>query len=220
MSRWNKLLTLVSVLALTFVIVNVNAPQGHGAGSAPVTVVNTPLPVTGTTTVSGTVNATQSGAWNVGITGTPMVSVTNANKSLLLVRDVDNPALQPFVFDLCAPITPAGPCPSNSFTIPSTTATGQPVQRFVVEYVSGGCGLGIGSFFDHIAVVTSVNGTGGTYQVIPTLAGQESPINVYSFAQQLRGYADAGTDARLDVSTTGAGFPQCTATVSGYLVTK
>jgi hypothetical protein len=42
-----------------------------------VMVVNTPLPVTGTITGSPTVNAQQSGAWDVGITGTPNVNVAN-----------------------------------------------------------------------------------------------------------------------------------------------
>jgi len=43
-----------------------------------VRVINTPLPTTavGTTAVSGSVAATQSGSWNVGITGTPNVNAT------------------------------------------------------------------------------------------------------------------------------------------------
>jgi hypothetical protein len=43
-----------------------------------------PLPVTGSTTVSGAVAATQSGAWNVGITGTPTF------------KNADEPGRQPF----------------------------------------------------------------------------------------------------------------------------
>ncbi|PYT54050.1 MAG: hypothetical protein DMG43_07520 [Acidobacteria bacterium] len=46
-------------------------PAG-AAGSAPVMVTNTPLPV------QGTVNAAQSGPWNVGVTGTPNVNIANA----------------------------------------------------------------------------------------------------------------------------------------------
>src|SRR5438034_8500094 len=46
-------------------------PAG-AAGSAPVIVTNTPLPV------QGTVNAAQSGTWNVGINGTPNVNIANA----------------------------------------------------------------------------------------------------------------------------------------------
>jgi hypothetical protein len=51
--------------------------QGPPSGLA-VNIVNPlPLPVTGSTTVSGTVAATQSGTWNVGVTGTPNVNVAN-----------------------------------------------------------------------------------------------------------------------------------------------
>src|SRR5215471_3144867 len=47
--------------------------QGPPDGLA-VRIVNpVPVPVTGTSTVSGTVSAAQSGVWNVGITGTPTV---------------------------------------------------------------------------------------------------------------------------------------------------
>src|SRR6266705_4080640 len=59
-------------------------PAGS-AGSAPVMVTNTPLPVQGTVGaaqsgpwsvgVTGSVNATQSGPWSVGINGTPSVNV-------------------------------------------------------------------------------------------------------------------------------------------------
>ena len=148
------------------------------------------------------------------------VTVVNPTTQPVPIRDVDNPAFQPFVFNLCGLPNPAGPCPTNSFKIPSTTATGQPVLRFVLEYVSGGCGLGTGSFFDSITVATSANGGPGSYKVIPMLAGTDGPINVFSIAQQLRGYADAGSDARLELSSTGTGVPQCDLTVSGYLVTK
>jgi hypothetical protein len=148
------------------------------------------------------------------------VTVVNPTTQPVPIRDVDNPAFQPFVFNLCGPPSLAGPCPSNSFTIPSVTVTGQPVRRFVLEYMSGGCGLGTGSFFDRIAVVTSANGGSASYQVIPIFAGTNGPLTVFSFAQQLRGYADPATDARLELASTGVGIAQCDVTVSGYLVTK
>ncbi len=74
-------------------------PAG-AAGSAPVMVTNTPLPV------QGTVGAAQSGAWNVGINGTPNVNVaglpavqfngtqpvtfSNAEANPIFTRDVDS----------------------------------------------------------------------------------------------------------------------------------
>jgi hypothetical protein len=47
-----------------------------------VAVVNTPLPVTGILDVNGAIAATQSGDWNVGITGT--AEVTSADQTVLL----------------------------------------------------------------------------------------------------------------------------------------
>src|SRR6266581_4236334 len=77
-------------------------PAG-AAGSAPVMVTNTPLPV------QGTVGAAQSGAWNVGINGTPNVNVaglpavqfngtqpvtfSNAEANPIFTRDVDSAAV-------------------------------------------------------------------------------------------------------------------------------
>jgi len=54
--------------------------NASGTTGAPVTVMNTPLPVTGSVNaaVTGTVASQQSGNWNVGITGTPNVSITNS----------------------------------------------------------------------------------------------------------------------------------------------
>src|SRR5258708_246661 len=46
--------------------------QGPPDGLAVRIVSPLPVPVTGSTTVSGTVAATQSGPWNVGITGQPI----------------------------------------------------------------------------------------------------------------------------------------------------
>src|SRR5215467_10429922 len=60
-------------------------PPGPTGGLA-VNIVNpVPVPVTGSTTVSGTVAATQSGAWNVGITGQPIA-----------FKNVDEPGRRPY----------------------------------------------------------------------------------------------------------------------------
>ena len=106
----NSLFGSLGVLTL-IAIATVALPHiGRGAsggGSAPtsqpqnVNVVNTP-----------SVNAQQSGTWNVGITGTPVVGLDAGNNTVkfdavnntvkvdptnpLSIRDVDNPARQPF----------------------------------------------------------------------------------------------------------------------------
>jgi len=61
-----KLASSVGLLLLGAFILAVARPeQAQGAGSAPVTVVNTPLPVALSGSVSGTVQAQQSGTWIV-----------------------------------------------------------------------------------------------------------------------------------------------------------
>jgi len=67
----------------------------RAAGDENVKVTNTsaspvPVIVQGTAGVGGTVQSQQSGAWNVGIAGTPTVVVANNPGFPLLVRDIDN----------------------------------------------------------------------------------------------------------------------------------
>ncbi len=110
---------LLIALSISFAHVN----QVGGAGSAPVTVVNTPLPVQGNTSVSGTVSATQSGAWSVGVnnfpstltgaTPLPVSGTVTANVSLpdpLPVQSVNSASssvalecVSPSPFNLCTP---------------------------------------------------------------------------------------------------------------------
>src|SRR5215831_11311401 len=70
-------------------------------GTQDVRVVNTatnPVPTLaqGTTNIAGTVQAAQSGSWNVGITGTPTFQVGNTAGNPVFVSDVNEPALHPF----------------------------------------------------------------------------------------------------------------------------
>jgi hypothetical protein len=203
---------LLIALSISFAHVN---PAGS-AGSAPVTVVNTPLPVQGTVNV-GNFPTSNTITGSVSIANTPNVNVVNQPT----VRDADNPARQPFVFFLCE--LSQQNCPT-AFTIPSTTATGQSVQRFVVEYVSGSCAVDSGKFVADLGVSTSVKGTTAFYRVIPTLESSfPSTGNFFNFAQQLRGYADPGTNAVISSFVEGPGTSEpgqsCNMLVSGYLVT-
>jgi hypothetical protein len=110
MYRFKKsLIALIGVLTLV-VIVNVSMPHiGRGASGA-----NAPASQTQNVNVVNTpsVNAQQSGTWNVGISGTPVVGLDAGNNTVkfdavnntvkvdptnpLSIRDVDNPARQPF----------------------------------------------------------------------------------------------------------------------------
>jgi len=67
------------ILAAIGTMMNSHPALGQAPGGPTVTINpgQLPLPVKGATTVSGTVAATQSGTWNVGLTGTPNVNVAN-----------------------------------------------------------------------------------------------------------------------------------------------
>ena len=112
MYRFKKsLIALTGVLTLV-AIVTVAVPHiGRGASG---TGSNAPTSQTQNVNVVNTpsVNAQQSGTWNVGITGTPVVGLDAGNNTVkfdavnntvkvdptnpLSIRDVDNPARQPF----------------------------------------------------------------------------------------------------------------------------
>src|SRR5215510_10186376 len=103
MYEFKRSLTALTGVVILVGIATITRPlTGRGASgtgsSAPtsqtqnVNVVNTP-----------TVNAQQSGTWNVGINGTPVVGLDAGNNTVKIdssipasVRDVDNPARQPF----------------------------------------------------------------------------------------------------------------------------
>jgi hypothetical protein len=207
----------ILLIALSLSLAHVN-PVEPGPGPKPqdVNVVNTPLPVQGTVNV-GNFPTSSTVTGSVSIANTPNVNVTNQPT----VRDADNPARQPFVFFLCE--LSQQNCPT-AFTIPSTTASGQSVQRFVVEYVSGSCAVDSGKVVADLGVSTSVNGTTAFYRVIPTLESSfPTTGNLFNFAQQLRGYADPGTNAAISSFEEGPGTSEpgqsCNMLVSGYLVT-
>ena len=93
--------------------------QGQGGGSSKdVNVVNSP-----------TVQAQQSGAWNVGITGTPTVNIDSTTANPVWVRDV-NDARQPYLSQTFADFTAGEATASGTFSVVPTG------KRLVVEHVS------------------------------------------------------------------------------------
>lgn len=95
MPRPNHQFLKLTGLALLAIVVSALTPassfgQKSGPPTADVNVVNTPLPVTGSVDVSGPIAATQSGAWTVGISGTPTVelggtsAVSSADQTVLI----------------------------------------------------------------------------------------------------------------------------------------
>src|SRR5262245_51844829 len=128
MSTLAKAVSLSTVaLAVTLAL----TPQ-HTSAAAPassqVQVVNTsaqPVPV------NGTVGATQSGAWNVGINGTPTVTIGNAPTAPIPTRNVDEYDRQPFQQSIAVQLM-AGEQSDISSTI--TVPAG---KRLVIENVAG-----------------------------------------------------------------------------------
>lgn len=83
MKRFTKIgLSTLGFGALAFGLSTVPNHPAHAGAGAPVTVLNTPLPV------QGTVNAAQSGSWNVNIANMPTINLAEGSS----VRDADNPA--------------------------------------------------------------------------------------------------------------------------------
>ena len=199
------------------------------AGSAPVTVMNTPLPVT------GSVNAAVTGT--VGITGTPSVNATITNSSVpvsgtvavsslptvnlggnvtvgntsanpVLTQATDNPASQPFQF-----FNTTESFPGFSFTVPGH-------KELVIEYLYIACfsPTNIQPTFA-FQLNTAAGGFAGIYKFAPT-ASTVNGGGFLSTNQTVRIYADPGTEVGISLIGASIGSPitSCETTVSGHLV--
>jgi hypothetical protein len=149
--RISKLLLIPTALSMLVSSAAVAAnPAGAITGSAPVTVVNTPLPVTGTVNV-GNLGATTlpvsvtnfpasqqvNGTVNVGnLPAVQQVSVTNLSSAPVFVSILNPPGSSPFMHA----VTSGTP----EFAVPATI-NGLSVLALAVTQVSGSC-TGIGSF--------------------------------------------------------------------------
>jgi len=142
MKRFKNQLIAAAVLAglgLIGSFMNSHPAVLQAAGGPTVTIDPSQLPlhvtgsttVTGAVTVAGTVAATQSGLWNVGITGVPNVSVTNPATSPVLVRDVDNAARSFITLEL-------SPTSNPTYTVPAG-------KILVLEQILGGPETSTGS---------------------------------------------------------------------------
>jgi hypothetical protein len=203
---------LTFLVALTATTIPLPKPtQAQAAGTAPVTVVNTPLPVSlsGTGNIAGTVAATQSGAWNVDVASLPAVQLapgatvgvsgfTNTEATPLFTSDVDAAARRPFAVELCSSLD-SNLCGGEPFSVNLPVG-----ERFVIEQVSGGC-----SDVHVAAIFASLNGRIYTHR-FPMIG------STYNFSQLTRIYVDGGVPAGLRVQPPPAGT--CSMTLSGHLV--
>jgi hypothetical protein len=97
--------------------------QVQGAGSAPVTVTNTPLPVL----------AQQQGGWNVGISGTP--TVTAEQSTVWAIENRDERGRVPYSHSMRCAERDANAC---SVAFPPVPAG----MRLVIEHINSGLQLG------------------------------------------------------------------------------
>lgn len=213
---------LTLVLAVAAATIPLSRPTQAQQGSAPVTVVNTPLPVslTGTGNISGSVNAAQSGAWNVGVTSLPSVQLaagttvgitgglSNTAATPLFVRDVDEPGRNAYVVRVCqSTISPCG-----GVTVPVGS-------RYVIEQVAGECQVGTGSTIYGFRLHAWLNGAENVYPVRNNISAESGGGQTTTgfFFQPARIYADGGTE--LSVAFAGVGGSAfCGVTLSGHLV--
>lgn len=204
MKRSNLLSVVLSgtmlVLALALTLAGPAGAQSGGGnrGAAPVTVVNETLQVT------GTVDATQSGTWNVGVTNSPASPVP--------VRNVDVPMPQPFM--LLRQLT------LQSINTQQFFVTVPPGKRLVIEHVSWWAGVPVGNEIIFAGLRKQEFGPmAGFLQINPPHASADSSFLIQDGAQPTRWYFEAGDDIWMSVSSkTGAANTQIQVVIAGYFV--
>ena len=227
MNKFKNSLAAVAGLAMLAVAIPLLMPlAGLGSnasgGTAPTTqtqnvnVVNTP-----------SVNSQQSGTWNVGINGTPTVSIAAGgtvglapqnntvkidNSSPVAVRDVDNPARQPFQANFQFFIQDGSFGSSQSLIVPAG-------KQLVIEYISADSGVPTGQLA-RIGLYTSINGQFSLHYVVTNRLGAVgNGDDEFVAGQPTTIYADQGTEVQVGFSkNAGQGFANCSVTLSGHFV--
>lgn len=205
-------LSIAGVFALTGVFLSSHQTHAQARTGGPTVTIDPsqlPLPVTGSTAVSGTVSATQSGPWNVGINNN---SVANP----LQIRDVDSPGNQPAMGgDQC--IASGSRCNFDSlYTVPAG-------KRLVVEYASASGLLPAGQHFTCFFFPHQGTNFGQIALSLPSSPASTSSGTVVAeavTAQSMRFYADPSTtlDAGCSRDSDAGGGAVFDLHFSGYLV--
>jgi hypothetical protein len=232
----NKLIVLAAIGIFAPIGILMNSKQAAAAASGPGVTIDGPLPLP----VAGSVAATQGGAWNVGIAGTPSVNVASlpamqlsgtptvnvANTASNPVH-VTAPAIVPFVTELCIRTGSYG-CSGipSSFTVPQITPGGASVSQLVIEYVSGSCDAALTQISSVYLRTPAAPGFDYPYFFVPGNVISGGGVTSNSFAQMTRIYGTPGTPFNLILPVppppTAGGVPDtvCNATISGQLLTQ
>lgn len=170
----------------------------------------------------------QSRATALGLTavvGTMLLSTLNASHAQTLVRDLDNPARQPFQAELQRLRIPSSGG-GESFRV----ADVPPGKRLVIEHVSfrvasleastpGSPPLRFGTF---ASLITKANGVPGSHELIANRIDLSGGRSVVAASQQIRAYADPGSQVFVRISgrteDDGDSLQVTHLTVSGHLV--
>jgi hypothetical protein len=230
MKQFSKIIMIVALGLGILGVVLSTMPSNHAAaaGAAPVNVVNTPLPV------SGSVSAAQSGSWNVGITGMPTVNlgagnsvgingsiqVGNLATNPVFVSDVDNPARHPIQLNnACGIGATVISCSTVGQDVPGVDYTVASGMQLVIEDVSYDVALPTGQKVVFCFMDSRIGGQLAEVKFAPAFTATLSGIDHFISANHIRGYADPGTTVSFgcyrDSTLSGGSFR---AQAFGYLV--
>jgi len=234
----NKVIALsaVGILALIGSLMNSRQSVVQGAGGPTVSIdqAQLPLPVTGSATVSGTVSATQSGPWNVGITGIPTVNLAtgasvgitgtptvniasglnvgitgNSEANPLWVDRSDNPARHAFRL--------AGSFGPSSVFASTQVGTVPGGQRYVIEHYSVVCQVDTGGALADVAVTVGA-GNFVRDDAAPHSLGTGGTSTGWAGNGTIRLYAEAGESISIGAVAVAGNLQTCNGSVSGYAV--
>jgi hypothetical protein len=200
--------------------------------SVPVTVVNTPLQVTGTVNANiGIPTVNVNSLPGVQLTGTSSVNVTNPSLTIgnpasnpVLVSDVADSVNQEYFNNLCQTNDPTNAyCAQNSVlpVVPSFTADSHPVKQLVIDFVSGNCIATPGDDIMDVSVNTP-GVSGESYFVVPVKIFSNASGSSWSFAQMTKIFAYPGSQIALvsHSNQLNGSYENCGATINGHLVTQ
>lgn len=155
----------------------------------------------------------------LGATFTTRSAVVQGMKPLL-VRDFSAPAARPLQFELCNDTGSGNLCAGGAatFTVPESTASGEAITRFIIEYVSAACSvIPTTGLVNSLSLETTAAGTPVDHHFLPTT---DPNYGVIGIAQDTRLYADPGTEVDLSIGWASVSVGFCSMAISGHLAVE